>query len=194
MNRQILAASALTFALSAVAAAPASAADSDLWFHVTVDEQRGERAQIKIHLPLKLVERLAPMLSSGIDHRGSRFRINQREVTPAEAREMWRALRDADEAPFVDVRSGRDRVRISKSAGMLHLRATDDRPYGEDVRVRIPEAVVDALLSGDEGEYEIAAALRVLARQGAGDLVQIDSDDADVRIWIDGSQAPEERR
>ena len=192
MNRQLLAAFALTLTLSAFGPAPARAAGSDLWFHVTVDEQRGERAQVKIHLPLKLVERLAPMLASSIDDRGSHFRINHREVTAAEAREMWRALRDSDSAPFVDVRSGRDRVRISRHGGMLQLQANDQRPFGEDVQVRIPEAVVDALLSGDEGEYEIAAALRVLARQGAGDLVQIDSDDADVRVWIDASRPAEE--
>ena len=58
--------------------------------------------------------------------------------------------------------------------------------------ISIPESVVDALLSGDEDEYQIAAALRVMARQGVGDLVQVESDDADIRVWIDGSRPAED--
>ena len=191
MNRQILTASALTLAFCLGYAAPASAGGSDLWFHLTVDEHRGKQAQVKIHLPLGLVERLAPLAVSEIDS-DSRFRINRRELTAPEAREMWRALRESGNAPFIDIRSGREQVRITRRGGSLHLQTVGNRHDGERVSISIPESVVDALLSGDEEEYQIAAALRAMARQGVGDLVQIESDDADIRVWIDGSRPAED--
>jgi hypothetical protein len=65
------------------------------------------------------------------------------------------------------------------------------RPWDrEDVHVKMPAAVVEALLSGDEDELDVAAAIRALARHGEGELVTVSGDDETVRIWIDGTPEP----
>jgi hypothetical protein len=176
---------------SAAALVSAAAARAETqWFHITVNERDADHTKVNIHLPLSLVRTVAPFLAAEIresgNHHRQHVRINHREVTVPEMRAMWRALRDAGDAPFVDVRSDRQTVRISRAGDYLHLKAlnSDDK-----VDVRVPARVVDALLSGAEGEFEIEAALRMLAEQGEGELVRVDSDDTDVRIWVD-SQRP----
>jgi len=168
----------------------AAARAESQWFHITVNERDGDHAKVNIHLPLSLVRTVTPFLAAEIressDHHRQHLRINHREVTVPEIRAMWRALRDAGDAPFVDVRSHRQTVRISRAGDFLHVKALDS---DDKVDIRIPSRVVDALLSGEEGEFEIDAALRVLAAEGEGELVRVDSDDADVRIWVD-SQRP----
>jgi hypothetical protein len=171
----------------------AAAGAETQWFHITVNERDGDHTKVNIHLPLNLVRTVAPFLAAEIresnDRHGQHLRIDHREVSVPELREMWRALRDAGDAPFVDVRSDRQTVRISRAGEYLHIKALDGR---DKVDIRVPSRVVDALLSGEEGEFEIDAALRVLAEQGAGELVRVDSDDTDVRIWVDGQRPAEE--
>jgi hypothetical protein len=44
---------------------------------------------------------------------------------------------------------------------------------------------VDALLSGNEDELDIQAAINALVQEGEGELVTVTSDDENVRIWVD---------
>ncbi len=53
------------------------------------------------------------------------------------------------------------------------------------VDVKVPQAVVEALLSGEGDEIDLAAAIRALAARGEGELVTVDNKDAKVRVWVD---------
>jgi hypothetical protein len=54
----------------------------------------------------------------------------------------------------------------------------------EQVRVEVPVSLVDALLSGEEDEANIEAAILEL-RKRRGDVVRVQDDDSHVRVWID---------
>ena len=144
-------------------------------------EDRGDHANVRIHLPLRMVERMAPLIAATEGDR--HIRLNRRNLDAVELREIWVAMRDARDAP-VDVRRGRETIRVSKKDGFLYLKH-DDRWDDESFEARVPEAVVEALLSGTEGDFAFTEALRTLARMGEGELVRVDSDDATVRIWVD---------
>jgi hypothetical protein len=167
------------------------ASAEDLRFNFTVDGHDGERTQIRIQVPLKMVQRLAPHLTAELSPT-SRLRINGHRVTHEDARELWRAVREVAHdggrsgRPFLDVRSGRDTVRVSLDGRYVQMRAIERRGWADDdVTLRVPVRVVDALLSGGEGRLEFGAALSALALEGAGDLLRIEADDADVRVWVD---------
>jgi hypothetical protein len=51
--------------------------------------------------------------------------------------------------------------------------------------VRIPAAVVDALLSGADERFNLGAALTALAKTGEGDLVTVNGNNETVRMWVD---------
>lgn len=169
--------SAVLIAALAVAALPAAA--SDLWIHIRVDGgKKGE--QVSINLPVSLVESLAPVIQSKRGRSGG-LRFDDDEVSVSDLRRAWRALDREGDSTLLTVRDGSSKVRIAKERGYLLVEADDDGK----VRMKLPGAVVEAMLSGHGDEIDLAGALRALARHGKGELVTVVDGDETVRIWID---------
>jgi hypothetical protein len=176
--RVLLAAAAL------VIAAGAAQADSDLWLHVRVEGADGEN--VNVNLPLSLIEMALPMIPDENFNDG-KFVLdghwgNGHHLSISQLRDLWSELKSTRDMTFVTVEDGDETVTVSKSNGYLQVHA-DERD--EKVEVRIPEAVVDALLSGDGETLDIRAAVTALAAQGEGELVTVNGSDERVRVWID---------
>ena len=69
-----------------------------------------------------------------------------------------------------------------KEEGWVYVEVRDEKGP-EKVNVKIPQAVVDALLAGDEIDLE--AAVRALVEHGEGDFVTVSERDDSVRVWVD---------
>ena len=165
--------------IAALAAAAVPAAASDLWIHIRVDGgKKGE--QVSINLPVSLVESLAPVVQSKRGRSGG-LRFDDDEVSVSDLRRAWRELDREGDSTLLTVRDGSSKVRIAKQRGYLLVEADDDGK----VRMKLPGAVVEAMLSGDGDEIDLAGALRALARHGKGELVTVVDGDETVRIWID---------
>ena len=182
--------------ISLLALGAGTAAAGGQWIHLRVDDGR-DGAHVRINLPLALVERVAEMVPAEARGRSrGRVRIDDVDFTPAELRALWRSLDEGDNVRIIELEDPDESVHAWRHGGYLHLRvrdASDLRPWDrEDVHVKMPAAVVEALLAGDEDELDVAAAIQALARHGEGELVTVTGDDETVRIWIDGS--PEGRR
>lgn len=174
-----LAAVALCFLL----AAPAIAAAEDLWLHVAVDEGP-EGAKVRVNLPLSMAETALGMIPEE-ELRGGKVRFEDTDITVAEMRQLWRELEAAPDATFVEVEETDQRVQVSKSGGYLLVRAFEGGEADQQVDVRIPAAVVEALLSGEGEELDVAAAVRALAAHGTGELVTVTDRETRVRVWVD---------
>lgn len=167
-----------------------TAAASDRWLHVRVQEFSGDEETVSINVPLQLVEALLPTINTN-EFSGGKIRLGSHdEFEELDLREMLAALRDAPDADFVTVRSKTEQVRVAKENGFL-LVNVDEQDGGDRVRVRMPLEVVEAMLSAGETELDLMAALAALAEYDAGDLITVESDDSHVRIWIDGSDVGE---
>ena len=84
---------------------------------------------------------------------------------------------------FVTVKSRQKSLRVGVTAGDIVIRSLeDDRTETE---IRVPGAVMDALLSGPGDQLDIAAAIRALNGLGAGIYVTAREGRSDVRIWVD---------
>jgi hypothetical protein len=176
-------------AILVLALATGLALADDRWLHIRVQERGLGDEEISINVPLQLVEALLPTIQAeGLDHGKVHWRHHS-DLDGIDLREILAALRDAPDAEFVTVRSRDESVRVAKDGGylLIHVDETD----GERVRVKMPLAVIDAMLSTDEEELDLVAALRALADYDVGDLVTVESDDSFVRIWIDSSDAGE---
>lgn len=169
-------------ALIALFAATGAAFADDLWLHVAVDEGP-EGARVRVNLPLSMAETAVGMIPAEELHHG-RVQFDDSEITVAELRQLWSELQKSPDATFVEVEDHDERVLVSKSGGYLLVRAAEGGE-GQQVDVKVPAAVVDALLSGEGEELNLIAAVQALAAHGAGELVTVDDDETRVRIWVD---------
>ena len=194
MIRKYLPLALLTLGLGALQAQAAAAANTEgLWIHIRVLDAKDGR--VSINLPISVVERMGnvmPMDSS--DTKGGRLRFNDEDITVSDLREIWADLRKHPDATFISVDETDSKVRVAKIAGNLVVRA-HDRKSGRDeqVEMKIPGTVVDALLSSPGEQFNVGAALKALAREGEGDIVTVSGDGETVRIWIDASAESQAR-
>ncbi len=167
----------------------AFAGPTDYWLHVRVDEHGSDGEQVRINLPIQLVESVLPLIHNGA-LRGGHMRIDM-DQHDIDLPKLLAAVRDARDGEYVTVTSEDENVRVAKQGGYLLVKAIDS---DETVDVRIRLAVVDALLTPTDkadGELNIAAAVHTLAEQGEGDIVTVTGEDENVHIWIDGKETCE---
>lgn len=174
-------------ALQASAANTATAANTanteDLWIHIRVLDAKDGR--VSINLPISVVEKMGNVMPSDTNG-NARLRFDDEDITVSELREIWAELRKHPDATFITVDEVDSKVRVAKVAGNLVVRA-HDRGAGrsEQVEMKIPGRVVDALLSAPGEQLNVGAALKALAREGEGEIVTVTGDNETVRIWID---------
>ena len=88
------------------------------------------------------------------------------------------------DAEFVTVEEDDETIRIFRKGSRVFVNVDGRR--GEKVRVELPIALVDALLSGDsDDELDMAAAMAELQKMGSGEIVRVEDGKDTVRIWID---------
>jgi len=155
------------------------------WLHIRVQDDGPDGELVRVNIPLAMVEALLPTIHTdeleggilGLDD-------DDLEIEGIDLKEALEAIRNAPDADYVTVQGRDETVRVAKERGFIIVHA--DETDGERVRVRMPLAIVDALVEGERrGELDLIAALNALADYDGGDLVTIESDDSSVRIWID---------
>ena len=168
-------------ALVAGGAGMAAAADNDLWLHVKVEE--GDDTRVTVNLPMSVVGKALPMLPE--EHFSAKhMHIDHMEMSISEMRELWQEVQNTPDVTFVTVDEGDEKVRVWKEAGYLMV-SVDEGEGGDDVEVRVPSRVVDALLSGEGEELNLIAAMEALVDEGEGQLVTVTGDNENVRVWVD---------
>jgi hypothetical protein len=162
---------------------------SDHWLHVKIDSTDDEGEEVRVNIPLNLVETLLPMIDAEPLHHGI-LELEDIDLEGIDPRALLQALRDTPDSDFVTVKSKKESVRVAKEGDFLIVRVEEARGEGENVLVKFPMTVVDALLSGTEGDgLNIMAAIDALGSYKGGDLVTVQDGDQYVRIWIDSSNA-----
>ncbi len=184
MKGKTIALGALSLAMAAAAVAAAETPARDLWIHVNVRDAAGGR--VNVNLPVAVVEKVADLVPADA-RRSGHVRMGEHDLTAAQLREVWRTVKNGPDATYVTVDEKDSKVRVAKSGRYLLVRADDAAPNRSQVDVRVPVAVVEALLTGEGDELNVGAALRALARQGEGELVTVDDAKDTVRIWVDGA-------
>lgn len=164
----------------------AGSAMADQWLHVKVEGSGDER--VTVNLPLSLMEAAVAMIPEEVttDLEGEiQVAIDDVDMDWQDLRNFWQSVKDTPEATFATVETQNETVEVKKEGAYLKIRTTELRGNGADVDVQLPLAVVDALFSGPDGTINFAAAVRALAEEGDGHLVQIKDGDETVRVWID---------
>lgn len=192
MKRALVAAVVVAGAMSGASGRVAASDAGTGWLHVRVEEP-GKKSRVRVNLPLTVVEaalKAAPETvgAHGKIHIGGR---NGRHLTVAELREAWAQLKNAGDSELVTVEEeDGDVVTVARRGDLVQVRV-DERGDGDRVRVDVPTALVDALLSAQGDELNVRAAMAEL-RKMKGEIVSVKDKDSTVRIWIDEDAAQPE--
>jgi hypothetical protein len=159
----------------------------DRWLHVRVDEHGRHGERVRIQLPLNMIKAILPMVEAeGLRH--GHIYLGDDDLDVAQVKAILAAVQEAPDGEYVSVEGDDERVLVAKRGDFLHIRAEERGDWrGEDevVRVRVPVAVVEALLAGDPDELDVTGAIDALERMGNIELVRVDDGESRVRIWID---------
>ncbi|HSL17262.1 MAG TPA: hypothetical protein VLB51_05085 [Methylomirabilota bacterium] len=180
MNRKVT----IIAAIFILAAGLALAADQapTRWVNVHVTEHN-EGANIEVHLPLNLV--LTVLKSVDVDNfHGGRIDLDIDEAD-VDWTEILAAVKDAPDGKFVTVDSPDAKVSVRKERGTLTIDVDEIEGDNAKVKVTVPMELMDALHIDGSSEIDVAALLQSFEKLPNGDLVTVQSNDADVRIWIE---------
>lgn len=160
----------------------ALATEETRWVNVNVSEHSGG-TNVEVHLPLNLV--LSVLKSVDVDnfHKGRiDLDIDDADVDWAG---IFAAVKDAPDGQFVTVNSPDANVSVSKQGGTLLINVDEMDGENSKVKVTVPVEFMDALSINEESQIDVAALLESFDRLPNGDLVTVESNDANVRVWIE---------
>ena len=182
MKRTVLLAAGLAALVTVPALRLFAQSPATPWIHIRVDESR-KASKVAVNLPLSVVE---AALMAAPDTLGSRGRVrlgSHKDMSVADFRRLWKELKATGDAELVSVEEEAQSVHVARVGGIVEVRV--EKPKGTDhVHVQVPVSLVDALLSGDDEELNVKAA--VLELKGRrGEIVRVNDEDSTVRIWID---------
>ena len=181
MHRKVFAFSPIFFLFGA----GLISAQSSHWLHVVVDTgAAGE--QVKVNVPLKLVETVLPMIEEQELTKG-KVKLDDLPLTLSQMREIWQTLKAEGDFEIVSVQEANMDLRVFKEGEYLYVRSAEDAE--QEVHVTLPSVVVDALLGGEGDQLDLMSAAKALAQTDAEELVRVRDGEETVRVWIDASSS-----
>jgi hypothetical protein len=161
---------------------PLSAQKKDPWFHVEVKENRAEPEYVKVNLPMSMVDVALNAIKDKKFYRGH-LKLPTDDISVADMRKIWSELKKAGNAEFVTVQQKNETVHVAKEGNYILVKITEGKKPKVDLKV--PVGVVDALLAGSGDELDIKGALVAMQKQNAGEILTMNDNETQVRIWID---------
>jgi hypothetical protein len=181
-------------AQAAQTAAKAEVSDgAERWLHVTVTPKDDKGERVRVNVPFSLARGVLASIQQGRLNHGI-VHIENAHMNDVDIRSLLKAIKSAQDAEFVTVEGKDCTVHVQKQKGMLLIHVVDnssshharsDSPSHQNVDVRVPLEVADALFSGAPDELNVGAALDLLSRHGDMELVSVQDEENTVRIWMD---------
>lgn len=153
------------------------------WLHVRVVSLADKGETVRVNLPISVAEQVLPAIQAN-DLQGGKVKLHGK-VNGIDLRALLEAVRKSPDNEFVTVQSASENVRVAKAGEYLLVKVRENKGSPEQVDVKVPIPVMDALLSGGKDELDVVAALRALKAYGDLDLVSVTDKDQHVRIWVD---------
>jgi hypothetical protein len=152
-----------------------------------------------VNVPLSLARTVLNSVQHGQLNHGV-VHINHAHLDDVDVRGIVKALKSAQEGEYVTVEQRDCTVHVSKQGGMLLIHVTDrgaarkdqagdeketHHRHHQNVDVRVPLEVADALFSGSPDELNVGAALDLLSRHESIELVSVKDGEQTVHVWMD---------
>lgn len=140
---------------------------------------------VRVNLPLSLAEKVLPTINNERLHNG-KLRIDEARLNGVDLRALLEAVRSSQDGEYVTIQGENGDIRVFKKAGYFEAHIWNKKDTNRSqVEIRVPLAVIDALLSASGNELDVVAALRVLAARGDSELVVVKDKQSTIRVWLD---------
>ncbi len=162
--------------------------------HVEVTEDHGAGPKVSLSLPFEVLEAFANSLDA--KEFVAREIIDEMESEGFDLEAFWRQVRDADIQEFFTLQAEDASIRAWREDGLFRVSVdaaeSEDRDehFGKHfgsaakVEIRIPESLMDYFV--DEGEAATPQELLETLRSfGPMTLVEVQTEDEAVRVWLD---------
>lgn len=160
----------------------AVASEDTRWVNVKVTEH-SEGTNVEVHLPLNLVLSVIKSVDVENFHRGHvDLDIDDVDIDWVE---MLAAVKNAPDGQFVTVDSPDANVSVRKEGGTFFIDVDEIDGENAKVKVQLPVEFMDAIYINEESQIDVAAMLESFDKFPNGDIVTVESSDADVRVWIE---------
>jgi hypothetical protein len=172
---------------SAPSSAPKTAASvkEDRWLHVRVISTDGKGETVRVNVPLELAEKVLPAVNHDRLHNG-KVKIECAHMDDVDLRALAEAIRNSKDGEYVTVQGTENDVRVAKQNNYLIVHVLDkSKSKKQQVEIKVPMKVVDALFSAGKDELDLVAALHALSAAGDTELVSVKDDENTVRVWLD---------
>jgi len=178
----------------------ALATAADRWIHVRVTDSSPDGDRVRINIPLSLAEAVLPTIKA---HQlcDGKVKVEGKALDQVDLRAMLEAVRKAGDNQYVTVESKDANVEVAKSGEFLLIKVHENREGARKtagarkstntVDIKVPIKVANALLSGKNDELDVLAAVRALGEYPSLDLVTVQDESNNVRIWVDSSNSAE---
>jgi hypothetical protein len=201
---------AQTAPAQASSSAATTSAKADRWLHVRVISTDGKGETVRVNVPLELAEKVLPAVNHDRLHNG-KVKIDCAHVNDVDLRALAEAIRNSKDGEYVTVQGSDNDVRVAKQGGYLLVHVLDhgyrgkhamkeehegkaantDSKEKNEVEIKVPMKVIDALFSAGKDELDLVAALHALSAAGDTELVSVKDRDNTVRVWLDSKNVTE---
>jgi hypothetical protein len=155
--------------------------------HVEVVEDHGSEAKVSLTMPLDLLEAFA----SSIETEDARDVLVELEDEGFDLRKFWQEVRDADIREFFTLDVEDAHIRAWREDGLFRVSVDAEESekrgkFGDraTVNIQIPEKLMDYLVNETE-ELTPEDLLQSLREFGPITLVEVESENESVRVWLE---------
>ena len=176
----------------------ALAMPADRWLHVRVTESGPDGDRVRINIPLSLAEAVLPTIKADKFSDG-KVKVEGHALDQVDLRAILEAVRKAQDNQYVTVESKHENVEVAKAGEFLLIKVHENREGAgktagarkatNTVDIKIPFKVANALLSGSNDELNVLAAVRALGEYPSLELVTVQDESDNVRIWVDSKNS-----
>lgn len=156
----------------------------DKWLHVRVESTDGRGETVRVNVPLALAAKVLASIDHDQLHHGH-VNVNRGDFDGVDLKTILDAVKSAKDGEFVTVQKRDADVSVAKKGGFLLVHVVDRESHGENVDVRMPMIVADALVAPGNHELDLVGAIRALAAAGDTELVNVKDRENTVRVWLD---------
>lgn len=160
------------------------------WLHINVHDTKGDEEKVRINIPVSLIEVMLPLVEEKAIEDG-KIRMNDKDFRVSDLRKMWNSVKTEGDSEFLSVEKKGQNVRVFTQGHFLMVQS--DENSRSKINIKIPMAVVDAMLSGEGESLNLVAGVKALRDSGVRDLISVDDDKTQVMVWIDDKNIPLEK-
>jgi len=154
------------------------------FLRMEIDDLRHHHGRrVTVNVPYFFVGSALRFASLGRLHRELDVHWNE-DIDSDDLRKLWEDLKAAKDGQEVVHETDSQVESFKREGETILIETTTKDGFGEHVKVRIPMRLMEAAVR-DGRDFDVDAVIRELRKAHVGDLVEVDSDDAHVKVWIE---------